>query len=124
MKLTAIAPENGWLEDDCFLGKARPIFRCKLLFSGRVNHALGSSHVNSKTINSPDMNGGKFMVYVHKQDIPVPWSIYGPVCRFLVPKESNDLQVSPNESLPDQRVSQFRQRADLEDFFLHRMYIV
>ena len=34
---TSITPENGWLEYDRFLS-VRPIFRCKLLVSGRVNH--------------------------------------------------------------------------------------
>ena len=31
LKLTAKAPENGWLEDDCFLLGKRPIFRGELL---------------------------------------------------------------------------------------------
>ena len=36
LKLTAKAPENGWLEYDCFLlGQFRPIFRCKLAVSFR-----------------------------------------------------------------------------------------
>ena len=35
-QLTAKAPENGWLEDDEFPFGARPIFRGKLLVSGRV----------------------------------------------------------------------------------------
>ena len=36
MKLTAKAPENGWLEDDSFPLGARPIFRGELLVSGSV----------------------------------------------------------------------------------------
>ena len=33
---STVAPENGWLEDDPFLLGFRPIFRCKVLVSGRV----------------------------------------------------------------------------------------
>ena len=36
LKLTANAPENGWLEYDPFL-LGRPIFRCELLVSGRLD---------------------------------------------------------------------------------------
>ena len=45
LKLTAFAPENGWLKYDCFL-LGWPIFRGDLLVSGRVtclpcdNHAI------------------------------------------------------------------------------------
>ena len=36
LKLTAKAPENGWLEDDCFLFGFWPIFRGELLVSRSV----------------------------------------------------------------------------------------
>ena len=35
LKLTAKAPENQWLEDDCVLFGARPMFRCELTVSFR-----------------------------------------------------------------------------------------
>ena len=40
LKLTAKAPENGWLEYDSFPFGARPIFRGKLLVLGRVQSTI------------------------------------------------------------------------------------
>ena len=34
------APENGWLEYDCFLLGPRPIFRGELLVSGSVKYYI------------------------------------------------------------------------------------
>ena len=41
------APENGWLEDDCFL-LGMPIFRCELLVSGRITFETFGDYIFSR----------------------------------------------------------------------------